>query len=141
VLTHRGEILVAQVRRGKPRDQGLEREPDLVELLEVRRRELGNAHPQSRIGDEQPLRLQLAQRVADRDAADLELLRKPLLGEALTGSEPPGQDVVPQASRYLLGQGSGFKLLKCGQNAVYGTRYADILLGITGGGSSRERME
>jgi hypothetical protein len=93
------------------------------------------------MGDEKSLRLQLAQCVANRDTADLELLGKPFLGQALTGGEAPGQHVVPQAGRYLLRQGSGFKLLKCGQDAVYGTRYADVLLGITGGGESRERME
>ena len=79
----------------------------------------------------QPLGLELAQRVADRDAADLVLVRQPLLRQALTGSEAPGEHVFAQTSGDLLRQGSRFKLLKCGQNAVYGTRYADEALGIT----------
>ena len=124
VLAHGGEILGAQPWRGQPRDHRLEREPHLVELLEVRRRKLGNAHPQPRMRHEQPLRLQLPQRVADRHAADLELLGEPLLRQPLAGSQAPGEHVVPQAGGDLLGQGPRFELLRSGNDVVYGTRYA-----------------
>jgi hypothetical protein len=76
------------------------------------------------MADQEALGLELAKRVADRDATDAVLLGEPLLGEARSGSEATGEDVVPQAGGDLLGQGSRLQRLHFGSDVVYGTPYA-----------------
>lgn len=74
------------------------------------------------MSDHEALGLELAKRIADRHAADAELLRERLLRQACPGGAATREHVVAQARDDLLGQGSGLKL-RFGGDVVYRTRY------------------
>ena len=81
------------------------------------------------MGDHETLCLELAKRVADRHAADAELLGERLLRQTCSGGEAPREHVVAQAGDDLLGQRPGLQLRFSG-DVVYRTRYPPRALGV-----------
>lgn len=81
------------------------------------------------MGDDETLGLELAKRVANRHAADAELLGECLLGQTCSGGEATCEHVVAQAGDDLLGQRSGLQLRFSG-DVVYRTRYPPGALGV-----------
>jgi hypothetical protein len=134
---HLREVGGAQAWRRQPRDDRLQGEPHLVKLLEVRRRQLGHAGAQAGIADDQALGLQVAKRVADRHPADAEPLGERFLRQALARGQSPGEHVVANPRRDLLGERPGLELLRSCLDPVYSTPCAggDGRVTPTGGGS------
>src|SRR5262245_13211294 len=78
------ELGLAAALGGQPRGQTLEHRPDRVDLVDVADAERAGVDAPPREGDDQPLALELADRLAHRDAADAERLREPGLEQPLS---------------------------------------------------------
>ena len=83
-------------RDREPDGHQLQRLAHLVELEELLLRERADHRAAARPDGDEPFGGQPADRLADRPAADAQLLGERDLGELGAGLEPPGQDLGPQ---------------------------------------------
>jgi hypothetical protein len=86
-----------QRRDGDADRHRLERDAHDVELLGVGAREPGDPHAAVRLGDDEPLALEQAQRLAERRAPDVEVAGERDLRRRLAGGKPAAEDRGAQA--------------------------------------------
>ncbi len=95
-------MLPTYVRYG----QALERIAQAVDLVQVLARQAGDEGAPVALPDHQALAFELAQRFANRSAADAEGLGERLLAQLLAGRELVAQDGFSQTLQDLVGQGA-----------------------------------
>ena len=102
-LGERGRILPAGEQ---PRGPPLDRRAQPVDLAHVLGGQTHHERPATGLLLQQTFRSQELERLADRAAADVELLRDPRLHQVLALGEPAGQDLLADAIRGVLGEGT-----------------------------------
>ena len=99
-----GDLVVGDALGRAARRVALEVRPEVVDVAHLLGRERADCHAAPRAHDE-VLPLQLAERLPDRSAADLELAREALLDDALSGPQRAVQDRAPDGAERLVAAG------------------------------------
>jgi hypothetical protein len=79
-----------------PGEEGLEPEPEGLDLLELRDGQGRDARAASGEADDEPFALQAPERVTDRSQADVEAPGELFQPEPLIGAEPEAADLLPE---------------------------------------------
>src|SRR6266571_5300712 len=95
-LAQRGEVGGRRPAGGDVRDPALDRLPGIEHVQDVVDAEGGDQRAAARVHDDETVRGQPGDRLADRHPAELELGRQVLLVEHRPGRQPEVQDPLPQ---------------------------------------------